>query len=516
MGLTGRRGRPAAQISWTAASPSRTSSTSSSGCARSGLCVTCPTPAAAAIASARWDEVADGAGVVSGVRSGSSRARCRSPPSSPPGTGPVQARAAGATCSVRPPGRGGRCGPPARPARPAGRCGGRARRRSGRAVRARWPPWRTRSAPRAARCRRGGPRGRVTRTQARCWGESMAPRIVRRQLGDDLPPGLVEVEQLVRHPGTPIRRPPCALAVVRARPPGRALSTVLSTTVHDAAPAAIATPGGPRGCTACRGPPCPRPATVTAIGKPDHVERATGPAGPGRVMGPNRRPRPRPRRVAAGSETLTRRRAGPQAPRSIGRGGPALRAATQTPIIMAGPPGGARRGGSPEAVQATLAGTRSGVCRGPRSSSLGSSACARPTRAPPLIRGELTQEFSVVAKGKRTFQPNNRRRSKTHGLPAADEHARRARRAGATAAARAAPRSAPDGPRPSPPSAAPCCRARHRVRRPDDFRRVHASRPQGRPAAAVASMSSPVTTAGLAGRVRRRARRRRIGGTPPR
>ena len=34
----------------------------------------------------------------------------------------------------------------------------------------------------------------------------------------------------------------------------------------------------------------------------------------------------------------------------------------------------------------------------------------------PTIRGELTQEFSVVAKGKRTFQPNNRRRSKTHGF----------------------------------------------------------------------------------------------------
>ena len=34
----------------------------------------------------------------------------------------------------------------------------------------------------------------------------------------------------------------------------------------------------------------------------------------------------------------------------------------------------------------------------------------------PATRGELTQEFSVVAKGKRTFQPNNRRRSKTHGF----------------------------------------------------------------------------------------------------
>jgi large subunit ribosomal protein L34 len=44
-----------------------------------------------------------------------------------------------------------------------------------------------------------------------------------------------------------------------------------------------------------------------------------------------------------------------------------------------------------------------------------------PRRAPgtaalPHDRGELTQEFSVVAKGKRTFQPNNRRRSKTHGF----------------------------------------------------------------------------------------------------
>jgi large subunit ribosomal protein L34 len=32
------------------------------------------------------------------------------------------------------------------------------------------------------------------------------------------------------------------------------------------------------------------------------------------------------------------------------------------------------------------------------------------------MRGEPTQEFSAVAKGKRTFQPNNRRRSKTHGF----------------------------------------------------------------------------------------------------
>ena len=37
-------------------------------------------------------------------------------------------------------------------------------------------------------------------------------------------------------------------------------------------------------------------------------------------------------------------------------------------------------------------------------------------RSPEPTRGELTQEFSVVAKGKRTFQPNNRRRSKTHGF----------------------------------------------------------------------------------------------------
>ena len=33
-----------------------------------------------------------------------------------------------------------------------------------------------------------------------------------------------------------------------------------------------------------------------------------------------------------------------------------------------------------------------------------------------MIQGEPRQEFSVVAKGKRTFQPNNRRRSKTHGF----------------------------------------------------------------------------------------------------
>jgi large subunit ribosomal protein L34 len=31
-------------------------------------------------------------------------------------------------------------------------------------------------------------------------------------------------------------------------------------------------------------------------------------------------------------------------------------------------------------------------------------------------RGVQEQEFSTVAKGKRTFQPNNRRRAKTHGF----------------------------------------------------------------------------------------------------
>jgi large subunit ribosomal protein L34 len=31
-------------------------------------------------------------------------------------------------------------------------------------------------------------------------------------------------------------------------------------------------------------------------------------------------------------------------------------------------------------------------------------------------RGVTGQEFSTVAKGKRTFQPNNRRRAKTHGF----------------------------------------------------------------------------------------------------
>jgi large subunit ribosomal protein L34 len=34
----------------------------------------------------------------------------------------------------------------------------------------------------------------------------------------------------------------------------------------------------------------------------------------------------------------------------------------------------------------------------------------------PRSRGALEQENSKVAKGKRTFQPNNRRRSKTHGF----------------------------------------------------------------------------------------------------
>jgi large subunit ribosomal protein L34 len=32
------------------------------------------------------------------------------------------------------------------------------------------------------------------------------------------------------------------------------------------------------------------------------------------------------------------------------------------------------------------------------------------------VRGAVEQENSKVAKGKRTFQPNNRRRSKTHGF----------------------------------------------------------------------------------------------------
>jgi large subunit ribosomal protein L34 len=34
----------------------------------------------------------------------------------------------------------------------------------------------------------------------------------------------------------------------------------------------------------------------------------------------------------------------------------------------------------------------------------------------PRSRGAWEQENSKVAKGKRTFQPNNRRRSKTHGF----------------------------------------------------------------------------------------------------
>ncbi len=34
----------------------------------------------------------------------------------------------------------------------------------------------------------------------------------------------------------------------------------------------------------------------------------------------------------------------------------------------------------------------------------------------PRSRGALEQENPKVAKGKRTFQPNNRRRSKTHGF----------------------------------------------------------------------------------------------------
>jgi large subunit ribosomal protein L34 len=34
----------------------------------------------------------------------------------------------------------------------------------------------------------------------------------------------------------------------------------------------------------------------------------------------------------------------------------------------------------------------------------------------PRPRGALEQENPKVAKGKRTFQPNNRRRSKTHGF----------------------------------------------------------------------------------------------------
>ena len=65
-------------------------------------------------------------------------------------------------------------------------------------------------------------------------------------------------------------------------------------------------------------------------------------------------------------------------------------------------------------ASATLVTTGSGSAM--PGSSLGLSACTRHTPRSPTIRGELTQEFSVVAKGKRTFQPNNRRRSKTHGF----------------------------------------------------------------------------------------------------
>ena len=81
-------------------------------------------------------------------------------------------------------------------------------------------------------------------------------------------------------------------------------------------------------------------------------------------------------------------------------------------IIMAGRRRGPTWGGDGGLGYADL--DRIRVCRAQDTSWFLGMRPAHPRS--PTERGELTQEISVVAKGKRTFQPNNRRRSKTHGF----------------------------------------------------------------------------------------------------